>query len=113
MNARALSVSATASDFLSLTKPRPSSLVLVTTAGGMWLSPSGLSPARQIASLLAVAGLVGGANALNCFLEGDVDRVMGREPNRSLSFGPDGPPGRPLCWCFLAWGLRPPPVFDT
>ena len=60
MNARALSVSATASDFLSLTKPRLSSLVLVTTAGGMWLSPSGLSPARQIASLLAVAGLVAG-----------------------------------------------------
>lgn len=87
MNARALSVSATASDFLSLTKPRLSSLVLVTTAGGMWLSPSGLSPARQIASLLAVAGLVGGANALNCFIERDVDRLMARTRNRPLPAG--------------------------
>src|SRR5258707_4984068 len=84
MNARALSVSATASDFLSLTKPRLSSLVLVTTAGGMWLSPSGLSPVRQIATMLAVAGLVGCANALNCFLEGDVDRLMARTRNRPL-----------------------------
>src|SRR5713226_3295268 len=78
---------ATASDFLSLTKPRLSSLVLVTTAGGMWLSPSGLSPARQIASLLAVAGLVGGANALNCFIERDVDRLMARTRNRPLPAG--------------------------
>jgi protoheme IX farnesyltransferase len=87
LNARALSVSATASDFLSLTKPRLSSLVLVTTAGGMWLSPNGLSPARQIASLLAVAGLVGGANALNCFIERDVDRLMARTRNRPLPAG--------------------------
>src|SRR5258707_4862389 len=101
MNARALSVSATASDFLSLTKPRLSSLVLVTTAGGMWLSPSGLSPVRQIASLLAVAGLVGGAHALNCFLEPDFDRLMAWTRNRTLPAGPMDPQSSPYVGSLL------------
>lgn len=87
MNARALSLSATASDFLSLTKPRLSSLVMVTMAGGMWLGNSQLSPVRTLTTLLAVACLVGGANALNCFIERDVDRLMARTRNRPLPSG--------------------------
>jgi len=87
VNARALSLSATASDFLSLTKPRLSSLVMVTMAGGMWLGHSQLSPIRTLTTLLAVACLVGGANALNCFMERDVDRLMVRTRNRPLPSG--------------------------
>ena len=53
-------------DLLSLTKPRLSSLVLCTLAGGMWLAPGELSLARWILTLLGTAGTVGAANALNC-----------------------------------------------
>jgi protoheme IX farnesyltransferase len=87
VNARALSLSTIASDLASLTKPRLSSLVLITTAGGMWLAPGALSPARAIATLLAIAGTVGAANAFNCYIERDVDRLMARTRNRPLPAG--------------------------
>ncbi len=87
MNARVVSLSTTASDLLSLTKPRLSSLVLFTMAGGMWLAPVALSPARAAAALLATAGIIAAANALNCYLERDVDRYMKRTRNRPLPAG--------------------------
>jgi protoheme IX farnesyltransferase len=87
VNARVVSLSTTASDLLSLTKPRLSSLVLFTMAGGMWLAPSSLSPARAAAALLSTAGIIAAANALNCYLERDVDRYMKRTRNRPLPAG--------------------------
>jgi protoheme IX farnesyltransferase len=86
LNARALSVSTTAADLLSLTKPRLSSLILVTTAGGMRLANGHMS-IRALAVLLAVAGIVGAANALNCYIERDVDRLMVRTRSRPLPSG--------------------------
>lgn len=74
-------------DLLSLTKPRLSSLVLCTCAGGMWLAPGVLSPTRWLLTLLGTAGTVGAANALNCYLERDIDRVMARTRNRPLPAG--------------------------
>ncbi len=88
MSARAVSFSTTASDLLSLTKPRLSSLVLATTAGGMWLAGMGeVSVGRVLVTLLATAGTVGAANALNCFLERQSDRFMARTRNRPLPAG--------------------------
>lgn len=87
MNARAVSLPTTAADLWSLTKPRLSSLVLCTTAGGMWLAPGQLSAARVVVTLLATAGTVGAANALNCFQERDIDRFMARTRNRPLPAG--------------------------
>lgn len=87
MSARAVSLSTTASDLLSLTKPRLSSLVLATTAGGVWLAPGELSVPRVLVTLLATAGTVGAANALNCFLERQSDRFMARTQNRPLPSG--------------------------
>jgi protoheme IX farnesyltransferase len=84
VNARAVSVSTTASDLLSLTKPRLSSLVVCTTAGGLWLAPGPFSPAKALVVLLATSGLVGAANALNCYIERDTDRLMARTRNRPL-----------------------------
>lgn len=87
MSARAVSLSTTATDLLSLTKPRLSSLVLATTAGGVWMAPGELSVARVLVTLLATAGTVGAANALNCYLERSSDRFMARTQHRPLPSG--------------------------
>ena len=87
MSARALTLSTTAADLVSLTKPRLSSLVLATTAGGMWLAPGQLSLSRALVAMLATAGTVGAANAFNCFIERDSDRYMKRTANRPLPSG--------------------------
>lgn len=87
MSARALTLSTTAADLVSLTKPRLSSLVLATTAGGMWLAPGQLSLSRALVAMIATAGTVGAANAFNCFIERDSDRYMKRTANRPLPSG--------------------------
>src|SRR5262249_60930998 len=47
------------SDLVSLTKPRLSSLVLCTLAGGMWLAPGALPVSKWLGTLLGTALLVG------------------------------------------------------
>jgi protoheme IX farnesyltransferase len=87
VSARAVTLSSTASDLLSLTKPRLSSLVLATTAGGVWLAPGELTMARVLVTLLATAGTVAAANTLNCVIERQSDRFMARTRNRPLPAG--------------------------
>jgi protoheme IX farnesyltransferase len=87
MNAQVVHRPLSASDLLSLTKPRLSSLVLCTCAGGVWLAPGGLTPGRWLLTLLGTAGTVGAANALNCYVERDVDRAMVRTRGRPLPAG--------------------------
>lgn len=74
-------------DLVLLSKPRLSGLVMLTSAGGMWLAPGRIGPARAILSVLATAAVVGAANALNCYLERDVDARMRRTRDRPLPAG--------------------------
>ncbi len=74
-------------DYVSLTKPRLSSLVLFTTAGGMWLADRPLSASTWICALVGTLGTVGSANALNCVIERHSDRFMRRTANRPLPAG--------------------------
>ena len=83
----AASPAAHARDLLLLAKPRLSGLVMLTCAGGMWLAPGEIGAARAILSVLATAAVVGAANALNCFLERDVDARMRRTRDRPLPAG--------------------------
>lgn len=70
-------------DAFSLMKPRLSSLVVFTAAGGMWLAPrEGLSLTNAALALFATAILVGAANATNCYLERNVDGLMSRTEKR-------------------------------
>jgi protoheme IX farnesyltransferase len=87
VSARAVPLTNTATDLLSLTKPRLSSLVLATTAGGVWLAPGELSMARALVTMLATAGTVAAANTLNCYIERQSDRFMARTRNRPLPSG--------------------------
>lgn len=74
-------------DVLSLTKPRLSSLVIFTSAFGLFLAPGSVSFATALISIMATSGLVGGACAINCWMEKDSDALMERTKNRPLPSG--------------------------
>lgn len=74
-------------DLMSLTKPRLSLLVLFTAGGGLGLAPTSVDFVTAFAAVFGTTMVVGGANALNCYLERDSDRLMGRTQTRPLPAG--------------------------
>jgi heme o synthase len=83
----AISPLAYARDLALLAKPRLSGLVVLTTAGGLGLAPGRIGAARAVLTILGTAAVVGAANALNEFLERDVDARMRRTRDRPLPSG--------------------------
>ncbi len=77
----------TAGALLALTKPRVTWLVSFSALVGLWLAPVAMTPLRAAVVFLAITGLVGSANALNCVLERDVDARMRRTARRPLPAG--------------------------
>ncbi|MCB9094517.1 MAG: protoheme IX farnesyltransferase [Halobacteriovoraceae bacterium] len=75
------------SNFLSITKPRLSGLVIFTSAMGMYLAPGSISPLQGVFALLSITGLVAGSCILNCWLEREVDGKMERTADRPLVTG--------------------------
>ena len=72
-----------ARDYVTLTKPRIMSLLLLTGAAGMFVGYGGAPPALDVAVLLLGLGLAcGGASALNHVLDRDIDRLMGKRTER-------------------------------
>ena len=86
-------------DLVSLTKPRITAMVLLTEAAGVWLAPGHAKTRALWLSLVGTALIVGAANALNMWLESDVDALMTRTQNRPL------PAGRLSPDVALAFGL--------
>ena len=80
------SVLTVARDFLALTKPKIISLLLVTAAGGMFLAEQGV-PSLALLGLVWAGGALasGGANAVNHFLDRDIDRDMRRTQGRPVA----------------------------
>lgn len=75
---------ATLRDLVALTKPRITTTVLMTTMGGLFMAPV-TPPLTSVAGVaLGTAMVVGGANALNMYLERDSDRHMTRTAKRPL-----------------------------
>jgi protoheme IX farnesyltransferase len=74
-------------DLLALAKPRITALVVTTTAGGLWLAPRRPSLLHAGLALLGVVLIVAGANALNMYIERDVDARMERTRKRPLPAG--------------------------
>lgn len=71
--------------YLALTKPRIVELLLVTTLPTMMLAAGGLPPVGlTVVVLLAGALAAGAANALNCYLDRDIDQLMRRTSGRPL-----------------------------
>ena len=87
-------------DYVTLTKPRIMSLLLLTGVCGMFVGAGGVPPLTDVAVLLVGLALAcGGASALNHVLDADIDKLMGERtrsrpvatgriaPERALEFG--------------------------
>ena len=85
-------------DLLALTKPRIISLLLVTTAAPMYAAGS---PSWLTVLLVMIGGylMAGGANAVNMYLDRDIDDVMARTRLRPI------PSGRMSATQVLAFGI--------
>jgi len=71
--------------FLALTKPRILLLVIFTGLPVMGMAAGGWpSPGFALATLTGIALAAGAANALNCYLERDLDALMERTRTRPL-----------------------------
>ncbi|MBI1376544.1 MAG: protoheme IX farnesyltransferase [Frankiales bacterium] len=95
---------ATARAYVALTKPRIIELLLVTTLPAMFLAAQGLPSLRlTIETLVGGTLAAGSANALNCYLDRDIDAVMRRTSMRPLAVGGETPSVSPRA--ALVFGL--------
>ena len=80
-----------ARDLISLTKPRIISLLLVTTIAPMFVAGT---PSIGLVLLVAIGGylMAGGANAVNMYLDRDIDDRMARTRLRPIPSGRMAPP---------------------
>jgi protoheme IX farnesyltransferase len=70
-------------DYVTLTKPRIMSLLLITGAGGMFVGAQGVPPPGDLGLMLVGLTLAcGGASALNHVLDADIDRLMGKRTEK-------------------------------
>ncbi len=86
------------SDLIALTKPRIISLLLVTTVAPMFVAGR---PSWATVLLVSIGGylMAGGANAVNMYLDRDIDDVMARTRLRPI------PSGRMAPQAVLAFGV--------
>ena len=78
----------TISNYVDLMKPHVTVLLLGTTAAAMAIADRGLpSPVLLFATLLGGALAAGSANCINCYIDRDIDQIMGRTQRRSLPSG--------------------------
>jgi len=75
-------------DFIELTKPRITLLVLVTAFAGMWLAAGGMPEPALVLFTLLGTGLASASSAvLNNYVDRDVDKRMSRTQDRALPAG--------------------------
>lgn len=81
-------ITATIQDYVVLTKPGIQTLLLVAMLGAMLVAAEGAPPIGLVIALLIGGSLVsGGANALNCYIDRDIDAKMSRTRRRATATG--------------------------
>jgi heme o synthase len=71
--------------YFALTKPRIIELLLVTTVPSMIVAAQGWPPlSLMVFTVIGGALAAGGANAINCYIDRDIDEVMHRTKKRPL-----------------------------
>ena len=74
--------------YVALTKPRIIELLLISTVPAMILAERGLPSIWLILATLVGGTLsAGSANAFNCYVDRDIDQIMGRTKGRPLVTG--------------------------
>ncbi|WP_420620862.1 heme o synthase [Candidatus Poriferisocius sp.] len=82
----------TARAYVALTKPRIIELLLVTTVPTMVVADRGIpSVWLMVATVVGGTLAAGGANAINMYVDRDIDRLMERTKNRPLVTGEIAP----------------------
>jgi heme o synthase len=72
-------------DYISLTKPRVITLLIFTTVASMFITPAGPPPAALVLWTFLGGWLMSsGAHAINCYIDRDIDLLMGRTGRRPL-----------------------------
>ncbi|MCH8062748.1 MAG: protoheme IX farnesyltransferase [Chloroflexi bacterium] len=75
-------------DYIALTKPRIVLMLLITALGGMFLAAKGTPQASIMLTVMLAGALAsGGANALNQWLDRDIDGDMVRTRQRPMVIG--------------------------
>jgi protoheme IX farnesyltransferase len=88
--------------FVALTKPRIIELLLITTLPTMILAQQGMPRlGLMAATLLGGALAAGGANAVNMYVDRDIDRLMPRTQGRPLVTGAVSPTAALVFACGL------------
>jgi len=78
----------TLSSYINLMKPHVTVLLLGTTVAAMAIAKQGMpSLGLVLATLLGGALAAGSANCINCYIDRDIDQIMGRTSRRSLPSG--------------------------
>src|ERR1022692_3335289 len=73
------------SSYVNLMKPHVTVLLLGTTVAAMVIARQSMPPfGLVLATLLGGAMAAGSANCINCYIDRDIDQVMGRTQRRSL-----------------------------
>jgi protoheme IX farnesyltransferase len=74
--------------YLNLLKPHVTVMLLGVTLAAMEIAQGGFPPVGLVlATLFGGACAAGSANAINCYLDRDIDRLMSRTSRRSLPAG--------------------------
>jgi protoheme IX farnesyltransferase len=74
--------------YVALTKPRVIELLLVTTVPAMILANKGFPNIFLVISVLVGGALsAASANSFNCYIDADIDKIMGRTKGRPLVTG--------------------------
>lgn len=75
-------------NYVDLMKPHVTVLLLGTTVAAMAIAAGGLPPLGLVlATLVGGAMAAGSANCINCYIDRDIDQIMGRTQRRSLPSG--------------------------
>lgn len=88
--------------YISLTKPKIIILLLITALGGLFLAAEGI-PSIWTTLIVLIGGSLGagGANAINHYLDRDIDEKMGRTKERPIVSGQVTPKSALLFGIFL------------
>ncbi|MBE0467211.1 MAG: protoheme IX farnesyltransferase [Candidatus Desulforudis sp.] len=107
----------TAKAYIEVTKPISVVLLVFTAVATMVVAAeqATVSVGFVLQAVLAVTLACAGANAVSCYVDRDMDAVMGRTRRRPVPSGRISPPARALYWglflfvlsLVLAWNLNP------